>query len=257
MLRASTVIVLRRSDNAVLMVERKSSNRAFAGAMVFPGGVQEDADSWGLLDGAKVCALRELFEETGMLLGGEQPTSETRALQGPCTKDASLFRKVYQESELLAASERLKLWSVWVTPQQEKYRYHTTFYALPVSDAEASAAVHDNVEVVSSHFATPEAFLARHARHEMFLIPPTWVTLMELKALGTVDKIMASKRSAAVIEPTLQKTPEQLCVCLPGDMQHFQSLPNVTGLRRVVVTPGQPFRWVDTIGHSSTPTSSL
>jgi 8-oxo-dGTP pyrophosphatase MutT (NUDIX family) len=256
MLRASTVILLRRSDTALLMVERKSTNRAFAGAMVFPGGVQEAADSRGLLDAAKVCALRELFEETGVVLG-KQPTSETRALQGPCATDASLFGRVYDESELKAATGRLKLWSVWVTPQQEKYRYHTTFYALPVSDAEASVAVHDNVEVVSSHFASAETFLERHDKQEMFLVPPTWVTLRELAALGTVEQIMASKRSANIIEPTLVRTPELLNVCLPGDMQHFRSRPNVTGLRRVVVVPGQPFRWVDTVANSTIPTSSL
>jgi 8-oxo-dGTP pyrophosphatase MutT (NUDIX family) len=256
MLRASTVILLRRSDNALLMVERKSSNRAFAGAMVFPGGVEEEADAKGPLDGAKVCALRELFEETGVVLG-QQPNSETRRLQGPCAKDASLFGRVYDESELKAATERLKLWSVWVTPQQEKYRYFTTFFALAVSDAEASIAMHDNVEVVSSHFATAETFLERHARNELFLIPPTWVTLRELAGLGSVDKIMASKRSASVIEPSLLRTSEQLSVCLPGDMHHFQSPPTATGLRRVVITPGEPFRWIDTIGNTSVPTSSL
>ena len=257
MRRASTVIVLRRSDNAILMVERKSSNRAFAGAMVFPGGVEEDADSsWPKVEAAKVCALRELFEETGMLVG-KQATSATRALQGPCNKDAALFKGVYEEAELNAAAARLKLWSVWVTPQQEKYRYHTTFFALGVSDAEASAAVHDNVEVVSSHFATAETFLARHARDELFLIPPTWVTLRELAGLGSVEKIMASQRSATVIEPTLHRTAEQYCVCLPGDMNHSQSLPTAAGLRRVVIAPGQPFRWVDTIGNTTVPTSSL
>jgi 8-oxo-dGTP pyrophosphatase MutT (NUDIX family) len=107
MKRASTVILLRRSDNALLMVERKSTNRAFAGAMVFPGGVQEEADSRGLLDAAKVCALRELFEETGVVLG-KQPTSEMRALQGPCSNDASLFGRVYDESELKVSTLAVK-----------------------------------------------------------------------------------------------------------------------------------------------------
>lgn len=107
-------------------VKRKSKSRAFASAFVFPGGIEEEIDKTFGLDVEKVCALRELYEETGIVLGLASPPPER--LRKECSENASVFRNIYKESELKAASSRLMLWSVWLTPKQEKVRQGVILY---------------------------------------------------------------------------------------------------------------------------------
>jgi 8-oxo-dGTP pyrophosphatase MutT (NUDIX family) len=140
---------------------------------VFPGGIEEESDrKVGVVAVEKVCALRELFEETGILVGVGRDMAHLRK---ECSKDASVFSRVYSKDELERAASRLKLWSVWfgivcwfsclrrlffvfllsfccrLTPKEEKYRYFTTFYLLSLTDVEAAIAEHDNDEVVSRY----------------------------------------------------------------------------------------------------------
>ncbi len=149
---------------------------------MFPGGIEEESDrNVGVVAVEKVCALRELFEETGILVGVGRNMSYLRK---ECSKDASVFSRVYTKDELERAASRLKLWSVWLgffvcgfllkwslesytfvfvfllsfccrlTPKEEKYRYFTTFFLLSLTDVEAAIAEHDNDEVVSRYERT-------------------------------------------------------------------------------------------------------
>jgi hypothetical protein len=106
-----------------------------------------------------------------------------------------------------------------------------------------------------SCFASASTFLSRHRAGEIFLVPPTFITLSELDNLG--KDAFNSVRSGAVIEPTLIKTMDStLCVALPGDFEHYQFAGAGAPMRRLVVKPGG-FQWIDTVGGTKTPTSSL
>ena len=254
-MKVAATLICVRSDSAVLMVERRSSSRAFAGAMVFPGGIEEAADSAHAgVSAARVCALREAFEEAGLVLG-EPVRRLDRALRSECSKDAAALRRVYSEEQLKEAAARLKEWSRWTTPQQEKHRYDTRFFAVRLTDEEARLVEHDNDEVVSSRFAKPEEFLELHGMGKIFLVPPTWVTLCELRDLK--QDMWNSRRSMTEIEPTLLKSTEELVVALPGDLAHYKSPPSATGMRRILIVPGKPYQWIDTVANSKLPTSSL
>ena len=147
--------------------------------------------------------------------------------------------------------------SHWVTPKQEKWRYSTMFYLAALTDAEAKMAAADEDEVFSHVFAPPHEFLRRHAAGEISLPPPTWLTLMELCGWSSIDDVLNAPRSMTKIEPTIVKRDDGIIVALPGDCEHELSPPDSTSMRRVVGSPKKGFQWVDTIGNTSRPHSSM
>lgn len=269
MKKASTVIPIREISRGfeVLMVQRKGSARFMSNMHVFPGGVQETPDgspSWAGAEPERVCAMRELFEEVGILPGLTQklPQTELVSLRKSCTDTPSLFfdmcKKLISSPSGLDFS-RLKPWSHWITPEQEKYRYDTSFFVLSVSSEESSLASADESEVRSHRWLSPLSWLERHARGEVSLAPPTWATLTELAQLKTLDGVMKSVRSMKPLEPTLGTTEDGgLLVALPGDEMHKDSKKNggSTGRRRIVMLDGK-YKWIDTVSNHTVPTSSL
>ena len=261
MKKACTVVALRPSVRdacfEVLMVQRKVKARFFAGAYVFPGGVVEETD---LSD--KYCVMRELFEEAGILMQAKKSPSdnqETESLRKKCTKDPSVFQHVVDtfQVDVAGAETRLKPFSHWVTPKQEKWRYSTMFYLAALTECEAKMAAADQDEVFAHVFATPQEFLQRHAAGEISLPPPTWLTLMELCGWSSIDDVLNAPRSMTKIEPTIVQRKDGIVVALPGDCEHELSPPESTSMRRVVGSPKKGFQWVDTIGNTSRPHSSL
>lgn len=134
----------------------------------------------------------------------------------------------------------------------------TSFFLLSLTKSEAESCSPDQSEVVSAEFALPSAFLAKHRLGEIILIPPTWLTLTELNSLGH-EGALRSKRSGKLIEPTLVPDEKNggLTVALPGDFEHHEFEGSAAPMRRIVVRPGQPFQWVDTINGTDVPSSSL
>jgi 8-oxo-dGTP pyrophosphatase MutT (NUDIX family) len=111
------------------------------------------------------CAMRELFEEVGVVLDGTTGHGvDLDELRKKCTKDASEFARVKEVLMRDAASsvKRLKDFSHWITPIQEKWRYDTRFFVLHLSEEEAAMAGADENEVFSQVWAEPKEFLRRH-----------------------------------------------------------------------------------------------
>src|SRR5262245_59146557 len=148
---ASTVMVVRDAPDAgveVLLTERHSNMRFMAGAFVFPGGAVGESDydtalvaqlaaaapAWPHPDEPRhewahtLAALRETFEEAGLLLGA--PASA--APQLPSLRERMMAGESL--SKLLAQSGiRLDLGQLvpfvqWVTPRANPIRFDTRFY---------------------------------------------------------------------------------------------------------------------------------
>ena len=129
---------------------------AFAGGMtVFPGGGvdQRDADAslaWagpdaGLVGGAVrlrpglaaalVCAaVRETFEESGVLLAGPDADSVVADTRPYADAAQALVDRTLSLAEFLAATglvlraDLLRPWANWLTPEEEPRRYDTRFF---------------------------------------------------------------------------------------------------------------------------------
>jgi nucleoside diphosphate-linked moiety X motif protein 19 len=93
----------------------------------------------------RLCAIRETFEETGLLLaekkraglkpdgrlkqwGSSYSVSELSAWQDRIRKDSSQFRAMCLELDVVPDLYGLHEWANWVTPTREKFRFNTFFF---------------------------------------------------------------------------------------------------------------------------------
>jgi 8-oxo-dGTP pyrophosphatase MutT (NUDIX family) len=235
---AATVILLRQAASGVeAFLLRRTAELEFApGAYVFPGGSVDarDADEtieWagptpadfgGLLDvppdraRALVCAaVRETFEESGVLLAGPSNSSladlvsDSAALAGDrhalLTGSASLG-EVLGRRGLVLRADLLTPWARWITPEASPRRFDTWFFAAalpPGQTATAGPEGHaDPGESESGTWLGPAAALEAAQAGEITLLPPTAVTLGELAGHHDVAGILARRPA---ITPRLPK----------------------------------------------------
>jgi 8-oxo-dGTP pyrophosphatase MutT (NUDIX family) len=239
---AVTVVLLRDGDQGLeAFLLRRVKGMAFAGGMtVFPGGGvdQRDADTsvawagpspqwWGSVFGvdeptarAFVCAaVRETFEESGVLLAGPDATSvvtDTSAYEQArrqlVDREISLAQFL-TASNLVLRADLLRPWANWVTPYEEPRRYDTRFFvaALP----EGQRADGETTEASDASWQRPADAIQDAEEGRRMLMPPTWRTLDEVGALGTVEKVMAEERSVAKIIPKLIRDGDKIRVVIP------------------------------------------
>jgi 8-oxo-dGTP pyrophosphatase MutT (NUDIX family) len=174
---SATVVLLRdgRTGLEVFMIRRLAA-MAFAGGMhVFPGGVVDPADETPV-----VTAIRETFEECGVLLATGDPTDPTllEADRLALIEHRATLADVLSRHSLTADTGCLRRWSRWITPDFEPRRYDTHFFVAitpPGQDARDMGGESDAAEWV-----TPATALAAAQRQEWLLMPPTETTLREL-----------------------------------------------------------------------------
>lgn len=128
---SATVLLIRGRDPwELILVHRPGGSDFAAGAYVFPGGtVHADDMGWG--DEIRVAAVREVFEEVGILLArrgssfARQPDSDAvRAI----VEGGKSFGEAMRELRLEPALDHLVLFARWVTPVQLRRRFDARFY---------------------------------------------------------------------------------------------------------------------------------
>jgi len=112
------------------MVHRPGGADFAPGAYVFPGGTVHDDDrTWS--DHIAAAAVRELFEETGVLLARRDGSF---ALDADCERLRSTvgrgiaFGAAMRELGLEPAFDELTLFARWVTPKLMRRRFDARFY---------------------------------------------------------------------------------------------------------------------------------
>ena len=128
---SATVLLIRDGDPWELLMVHRPGGADFApGAYVFPGGSQHSSDlSWP--DPIRAAAVRELFEETGMLLARRGPRF---ARDADCARVRAAveagadFSAALRDLGLEPAFDRLVLFARWVTPAQLSRRFDARFY---------------------------------------------------------------------------------------------------------------------------------
>src|SRR4030088_658656 len=128
---SATVLLVRgREPWELLMVHRPGGADFFAGAYVFPGGTAH-ADDMGWGDEIRMAAVREMFEEVGILLARR---GRTFAREADCEKVRSIieggktFGEALRELRLEPALDRLVMFARWVTPSVLRRRYDARFF---------------------------------------------------------------------------------------------------------------------------------
>ncbi len=260
---AATVLVVREGtgDGAIELfcVVRHAKSGFLGGAVVFPGGKIDDADAsdrWstsavGLPERSlgfaadelraralAVGAARETLEEAGVL----PLTSSVAAALLPAMRAAlaagSTFAEVLAEQGAAVDLGAFVPFARWVTPEAEARRFDARFYVLLLPPGQEATS--DGHETTEGFWATPEEVLARFARGEVQLAPPTTRCLELLLAARTfADVVEIARRQplGAVCPRFVPGDPPFLA--LPGDPEHEVAELRVAGPTRFVLRDGR------------------
>jgi 8-oxo-dGTP pyrophosphatase MutT (NUDIX family) len=182
---AATVILLRGGRDAleVLLAQRNPEARFMGGAWVFPGGAVNTKDGDGE-PGRKAAAIRELSEETGVVL--DDPAA-------------------------------LVAFSRWITPAVVKIRYDTWFY---LADAPTGAQpTVDGREMVDARWFGPQDALRAYRSGEIMLVFPTIKHLEQLSSFASAQALIDHARTRTVkpVQPRVIGTGETARIVLPGE----------------------------------------
>lgn len=243
---SATVVLVRAGPRGpeVYLVHR-ASGATFGSSYVFPGGVLEAADREATgrsdLENAEAnrrlgleaggleyysAAIRELFEETGVLLarcrgGGPLPAPAALAAARARLNEGALdWSDFLEENGLVLACESLQYFAWWITPRVRPKRFSTRFFAAPLP--EGQIASHDGRELTDGRWMTAPEALEAARRGDIVLPPPTAATLRDLAPLGDVAALFAWARRRARegvprILPVIVRQGGRDRVLVPGD----------------------------------------
>jgi 8-oxo-dGTP pyrophosphatase MutT (NUDIX family) len=213
---------------------RRHLGMDFAGGMyVFPGGGVDERDrdagigwvgpaaaEWaqrlscdeGLARALVCAAVRETFEEAGVLLAGPTPdavvadtTGEDWERDRQALVDRSLsLADLLHRRELLLRADLLAAWTHWITPEFEPKRFDTRFFVAALPEGQVTRDVSTESDRVG--WMRPRDALASVDGGDMEMLPPTYVTLRDLADLTDPDEALraAAGREIRPIQPTLQ-----------------------------------------------------
>jgi len=205
-----------------------------AGNYVYPGGTVDKSDdseevlsccatgtSWGTNDagrasadllGYRVAAIRELFEEAGVLLACRTDGTPLR-LSNVVEQDKFVdYRKKLnarqltmgefaKEEHLLLALDQLYYYTHWITPEANPVRFDTRFFvARHPSGQEASPDLKETTEGI---WIAPRPALEANVQGTVPLSPPTLKTLEDVARFDTLDSFLISLQGAERKPPVL------------------------------------------------------
>lgn len=223
---------------------RRHEQSSFGSAHAFPGGVldPEDAGVHAFCDGLTPgeantrlgiesggldyysAAIRELFEESGVLIADYSFLDENLAAVRDALNDGSLdWAEFVTRNELPLNCGKLHYISHWTTPPFEPKRYSTRFFvaALP----QGQDAVHCGGELTESCWATATDVLAAERRGDVKLIFPTVKTLESIARHSTLDSLMDWAKSCVEwgitsMVPLMIERDGKMDIVLPGDKDY-------------------------------------
>lgn len=237
---AATVVLLRDTAEGpeVYLVKRATSMAFAGGRYAFPGGRVDPQDAehaaagwagpepeqWAARFGCPTddaralvaAAVRETFEETGVLLAGpsaDTVTGETVSADWEADRLAVEAHELplgelLDRRGLLLRTDLLAAWSRWVTPVFEPRRYDTAFFIAALPAGQSAREVSGETE--GTVWARPSKALADFAAGRVAMLPPTVTTLREIAAYDSMAALLAAAttRSLAPIMAEVRAEPD-------------------------------------------------
>lgn len=211
----------------VLMVQRPVKQKAWKGERmaeghVFPGGIFQHEDDPTM----QHCAVRELFEETGMLLAQPEQEVDRGIFSGHFTLSVEEIRSLrplgfqgaLSKLGLRPSIRNLKPWAQWISPKFLKRRYDTKFYVTAVESKKSTLP--DNSETIKIDWFDPEQALELARARVLNLAPPQFYILHQLTQFCTVEDVLnyTEGLSITAMQPDARKHPvDGWTLLLPGD----------------------------------------
>ena len=246
---AATVVMLRSAPAGleVLLLKRHGQSDVLGGAYVFPGGkvdpkdgstglqrhldrspaelhavLQETDVDTGTAAGLFVAAIREAFEESGILFAQGVRQAQAAAARA-MLQDGLGFEDMLARLSLRLQTESVLPWSRWITPRVPMVtnkRFDTRFFVAALPDDQQ--ALHDNHEATECLWTTPRAALERYWAGEIDMAPPQIMSLSFLSHFADVPSVLRQARATRPprVEPEPFLEDGLRVVCYPGDERH-------------------------------------
>lgn len=224
---AATLILVRDSPEGleVFMMQRTHKAAFVPGGYVFPGGALDAADndaffaSCGGMDDALasgmlgvdagglaylVAAIRECFEESGLLLARDRSGEMVKLAGQPEELEYAALRKRLAAAELdfadfcrsrhlVPAFDDLAYVAHWITPAGVPRRFDTRFFLAVAPGSQTPA--HDDGETIAHEWLRPAEALSRHRAGELDMMFATVKTLELLDRFGNAQDLLQHVRS--------------------------------------------------------------
>lgn len=231
---AATVMLLRPCEDAgvkdieVLMVHRHRKSSFVPGYHVFPGGILDPEDYEPGIErfirgitrehatriiadmsspekalGAWVAAIRETFEEVGLLIAWKKDGTPVTIRTGEeqqrfsnyrhaLNKGEIKFSQMLETEDIILAGDCLRYFSHWLTPEPLPLRYDVRFFVMKVPAHQSVA--HDGVELTDHIWLRPSVALRDYEAGKIDMVLPQIMSLVELSRFQTVEAVLASVR---------------------------------------------------------------
>lgn len=198
---AATVAVVRDEDNGleVLMLCRNRQIGFVGGYWVFPGGTiaKHELDGAEEKAAALVAVVRECKEETGLYLdtGGLLP------------------------------------FAYWLTPEESPKRFSTWFFIYQTKDSDE--IVVDGEEIIDYRWERPAVLIREHRKGDLKLIPPTYVTLLELSEFSNASDALRGyhERGIRYYLPRISRQEGRVYTMYQEDAGYESRNPEISGSR--------------------------
>ena len=202
---------------------RRAATMAFAAGMyAFPGGSVDPTDSETVIDwtgpgpaewaermtlpvgtaqAVVSAAVRELFEESGVLLAGREADHVLGDLSAPDWETARTdlvdrrrsLTAWFAEVGLTLRADLLLPWARWLTPEFEPRRYDTFFFLALLPESQQPREL--GGEADHTTWVAPGAALG------LPMLPPTLHTLRELSQYSHIEALLAAAAGRNVSAP--------------------------------------------------------
>ena len=257
--KAATVILLRNKEPGgfnVFLLKRHEKSSFMGGNFVYPGGrVDRDDGSLEICSLSKgmtleeaqkilggtfspeesfahwVAAIRELFEEAGVLLAYDQKGNLFQVRNREEREKLLHYRKLLQEAktniceiaqkeDLLFALDQLHYYAHWITPEAQSQRFDTRFFLTRYPPAQGAS--HDQKETTAGIWITPKKALEENLKGDVILSPPTLKTLEDLSRFKSIEDIFHSLKREEIqpILPILTKISKNPLIIFPWDPEY-------------------------------------
>ena len=217
---AATIVLLRDGLRGVetYLLRRQSAMNFAAGMYVFPGGGVQESDAeplawsgpspttWGTRFGCSpalagmlvVAAIRETFEESGILLAGPDERSLVRDTSSDEMQEARLaldsggisMASFLAKHDLAIRTDLLGPRGHWVTPDFEPRRYDTRFFGAAAPAGQVVGSLPGEAD--HAEWVPLVEIVDKLARGELAMLPPTAATCSELAGRAIADILAES-----------------------------------------------------------------
>ncbi len=238
-----------RPDLQVLMLERHADVVFGGGMWVFPGGRvddtddpqdfqrfaihRDDAEASALMNLPRgglsyyIAAIREAFEEAGILLAVDQQTGATVDLsdgrfdqhRDDVNDSNRAFIEIMEEENLLLDVGQMHYIARWITPEGPPRRYDTRFFITRIPDNQVPRQ--DDGELVRARWLRPDDILRMSDTEEIVMMTPTIRMVRQLAKFSSTDDVIASAEQNLPDERA--RVNENREILLPGEPGYPQA----------------------------------